>query len=314
MFLGNTDLRVKLSRSDSVALPNLMIAVSAEALWRLEPERMLSFCIEFADRLAGTGGVILKPSRVDLAVDVQGVDFPPASAPAWISRSRWKATYQVGDLVTGSQFGKGSLVVRIYEKTYELIQSRKDWMRAIWAHHGADPSRPVWRVEVQARRELLRRHGIDRLRRPEDLLGRLDALWSEALTRSLRLHDSRRSTRADKDPEHAAWKLLRRVSFAAATAAPPEPEPSLPSIDLHLRAIRGHLASIGGVLDLEDEEACVGATIQLLRELGEREPGEFQRRLNVRRAHASHVRALVAGKRGNEGRCGLPERDRERES
>lgn len=95
------------------------------------------------------------------AAELRGVD--PAMGP---HPPRWRA---LGALPSGTYFGRqvfrgfswGSgkpIKVRLYCKTIEIVEkSGKRWFFEIWSSSdGYDPDAPVWRLEVQVRRDLLK--------------------------------------------------------------------------------------------------------------------------------------------------------------
>jgi hypothetical protein len=72
-------------------------------------------------------------------------------------------SYYSGKTFTGFSFGAGCVVSRLYLKTRELKKSGKGWMREVWARDASVGGlaliyrgRPVWRLEFQLRRELLK--------------------------------------------------------------------------------------------------------------------------------------------------------------
>lgn len=59
--------------------------------------------------------------------------------------------------VSGFSFGHAGIVSRVYDKTREIREKSKDkkWLYLVWATRGWVATEPVWRVEVQIRRETL---------------------------------------------------------------------------------------------------------------------------------------------------------------
>ena len=143
-------------------------------------------------------------ARMDLAADVQGIDFrgtdeengrllcrarPVRNAGVgWLAEDgdaagRGKATAgrewrrrhgRPGERFTGYSIGAGDVIARVYLKTLEIAVNGKAWMREVWARQpGYDPAAAVWRVEVQLRRGALRELGVTAFE-PD----KLDALWA----------------------------------------------------------------------------------------------------------------------------------------
>jgi hypothetical protein len=133
-------------------------------------------------------GTALKASRVDLYVDTQGWMPRRSDLDRFVSRAQGKTDYVMthhrGQRFSGFTFGKGALLARVYNKTLELGARRQTWPQVIWKD--ADPSRPVWRVEFQFRREALQAFGIDTL---ADALANRQGLWRYGTTQWLSLRN-----------------------------------------------------------------------------------------------------------------------------
>jgi len=97
-------------------------------------------------------------SRVDVYADFQGWVPRPRDYERFVTRSRrntWHvAVHHDGRQFTGFTFGRDAMVASLYDKGAEIAHSGKSWMRAIWGDR-LDPTKPVWRIEFQLRREVL---------------------------------------------------------------------------------------------------------------------------------------------------------------
>jgi hypothetical protein len=151
-LLKNEDLHVRLSgrlsgacisvRGESVGL----VAYGHEQLY------------EIAEKVVGKIGPSLSAgfSRLDVAVDVQGLVPTMADYPNFVCRAKKRKLFCEGDELQGMRFGEGDMVFRIYNKTQELPVSGKEWFRTVWAQcPGYEPEEDLWRVECQMRREML---------------------------------------------------------------------------------------------------------------------------------------------------------------
>jgi hypothetical protein len=115
---------------------------------------------------------------------------------------------------TGFTIGKSSVRLRVYDKTEELSLARNDgdkrdeeharWRAAGW-EGGA-----VTRVEFQMRGDALKEMEA---REPQDLLGRLDAIWAYATRKWTRLVDRGSATRADRCATDSRWIAVQSVVF-----------------------------------------------------------------------------------------------------
>lgn len=114
-------------------------------------------------------------SRADLFVDVVSHhDFVPRNRDEIKYLARTGRCYEdANGKITGHVFGKKPIMLRIYNKTVELKQSKKNWLYDLW---GVDTENVpnVWRVEYQLRGKFLKAHQISNFK---DLENSLNGLW-----------------------------------------------------------------------------------------------------------------------------------------
>lgn len=126
----------------------------------------------------GKCAVPSRVSRIDWAVDTDELQLTPGDAPRFLSRARYRAMYlsdqqliehddvdvsihHIGAEFTGLAFGRGAIHARVYNKWLEIAKARsykrgdKRFFADLWAVHGWARDRPVWRLEIQIRREAL---------------------------------------------------------------------------------------------------------------------------------------------------------------
>ncbi len=104
-------------------------------------------------------------------------------------------------------FGRGDIMLRIYDKVKEIKQqSQKVWFYDLWQQKD-----DVWRIEIEARREFLKTHGIYT---PENLFAHQGTVahWILANHTSLRrpTGDSNRS----RWPRHPLWQAAEKAALA----------------------------------------------------------------------------------------------------
>jgi hypothetical protein len=108
-------------------------------------------------------------SRVDFSFDYQlnEIDFDENN---FVSMAKKDSRYRKDRVNQTFQFGKGDIVLRVYNKVAEIAeQSHKNWFFTLW-----ETEQNVWRIEWQCRKPILKRFGIltfnDLIERQGDLL------------------------------------------------------------------------------------------------------------------------------------------------
>ena len=195
LVLTNRDLHIQMGEYN---VPSFFVRFSSEALWR---EGAWTLHNRFMDWVIAAGLRAYKAeglSRVDWAFDYQlpEIDFDEDS---FVSMSAKDAHHREDRKAQTFMFGKGDVVLRVYDKIAEILQqSDKVWLFQLWGGVTED----VWRVEWQARKELLRRFGIRTFTDLRDLQGdALRYLATEHDTLRLPGEDTNRS----RWPLHPLW-------------------------------------------------------------------------------------------------------------
>ncbi|MEM9254175.1 MAG: hypothetical protein AAGA91_01930 [Pseudomonadota bacterium] len=206
-LLADNWFHVQVSGLNASRLPLAYVQLSSEVLTRAGWVAALSYLNKVLDALQPQDQ---EPtiSRVDLCTDfTTSVHLDALPAYSWVTRSKRRSRHYIDDRFTGLTFGQGGdLSCRLYDKTEELKKSRKTYLYPVWQAKGWDGVMPVWRLEFQFRRSVLRELGIES---PEDLALHTADLWVYAVSQWLRLaipnHND--ATRA-RWPTHGLWELL----------------------------------------------------------------------------------------------------------
>ncbi|MGZ5052169.1 MAG: hypothetical protein ACXWAS_14030 [Methylobacter sp.] len=152
-------------------------------------------------------------SRADLFVDfVCPFPFDALPVAAWVSRAKRISTHTISRVFTGYSFGLGGdLSARLYDKTKELEESKKNYLKELWSHKGWDGEATVWRLEFQFKRPVLLEHGAGSV---EELLSKLSALWRYSATAWLKLTvPSHTDSTQSRWPLHPVWEALANIDW-----------------------------------------------------------------------------------------------------
>lgn len=210
-------------------------------------------CYALAERIAvGIGAdPVATVSRLDIAVDFQGWVPTMARMEGIVCPAAFRPVYPSIARPQTWQFGKGGIVVRVYNKTAELNVSGKGWQAEVWAAcEGYDPADPVWRFEVQYRREVLRECGVELV---ADAFGKLDALLAYGLGWcSLRVPDGTAHT--GDWPIAPEWEVLKAATVGAAPVDRIRVGAYLARFDALIPQIAGLLVSAGAAVSCYSAE------------------------------------------------------------
>lgn len=210
---------LQVSRATAKRLPLAYVQLSSELLTAMsvsDAEQALRFIVNTFGRVDGEA----QTSRVDLFVDfVSDVSMESWHRDAWVTRAHKINTYSDQREFTGWSIGLGGVLsARLYDKTLELRQSHKDYLKPLWQAAGWQEGQSVWRLEFQFKREVLNELGVTSI---PLLLSSLPGLWGYAVGSWLRLTvpnpDDATQTRW---PNHPLWDRLAGVSWGSADGVP----------------------------------------------------------------------------------------------
>lgn len=168
-ILVSDDMTVKIARKPSNKLfPEVFVEFRSQLLWRYGHREAYRVVKDWVRSWAwGFDEVI---SRADLCLDLAGQH--QVELEHVVSRARKvKEYFEVEPITnaehyyynkkrTGITIGAGKCLMRIYDKTAEVLKSDKGWNHDLWKQKGWDGESTVTRVEAQLRREFLKDFGI----------------------------------------------------------------------------------------------------------------------------------------------------------
>lgn len=197
--LENEDFKIECGEYNK---PNFFVTFRSQALWResawLLHDKFLKWAASAGFRPYREESL----SRVDYCFDyhLPQVDF---NEDSFKSRSSKDSQYRENGKVQTFSFGKGDIVLRVYDKVAEILQqSHKVWFYTMWGME-----EDVWRIEWQVRKTILKNHDINTL---DDLKDQQGDLLRYLCTD----HDSLRvptdDSNASRWPLHPLWQDLQQ--------------------------------------------------------------------------------------------------------
>ena len=197
LVLKNRDFKIEFGEYN---WPNFYVTFTSEALWRESAFGLHKRFLKWVESIGYKEQKNETLSRVDFTFDfnVPEIDF---TEDHFVSRSTKDSQHRENKKIQTFQFGKGDVVLRVYDKVSEIIQkSEKVWFFNLWGQ-----SENVWRIEWQVRKEILKRFGIKKFRDLEERYG--DILRYLATE-----HDTLRIPNGDNNPSrwpmHPLWESL----------------------------------------------------------------------------------------------------------
>lgn len=190
--------------------PSFFVKYRSLALWQ---QGAFASHQKFLNWAQSLGFVQYKPeslSRVDFTFDyaLAEIDF---DEDHFVSVSKKDNRFRKDQQIQTLQFGKGDVVLRIYDKIAEIEeQSHKTWFYDLWN----TDSETVWRIEWQIRKAVLKRFSIRTFQDLQDGSG--DVLRYLATE-----HDSLRTPTSDSNrarwPLHPLWQdLIQQIKQLSA--------------------------------------------------------------------------------------------------
>ena len=165
--------------TSSRRLPSVRIQPRAEFLHAVGPEETVR---HFADLVRPfVEGLVLRVARLDLFVDVEGMQLCAQDRSAFVCRSDGCTTYENANTVTGFAFGSRRtqrISARLYDKTAEMALKSTDWWELVWGDRHT-PGAQVWRIEFEIGRAAL---SDLELFLPDAVLDAVPSLWRYCTT------------------------------------------------------------------------------------------------------------------------------------
>ena len=173
--------------------PPFYVTYRSAALWEHGAWGMHERFLEWARGLGMHEYASETLGRTDFTFDyyLPAVEF---NEDSFVSLAALDSKHRHDRVLRGVTFGKGDVVLRIYDKVAEIQEkSGKVWFFQLWGR-----SDNVWRIEWQARKDLLRRFGIR-------TFADLAALQGDALRYLAHEHDTLRVPNGDAN--RSRWAL-----------------------------------------------------------------------------------------------------------
>ncbi len=228
-------------------IPRLYVEPQAHLLYELGHEKAFQRIQAMVDQIGELKSASI--SRLDLCVDFQGFELTKNREDDFVCRSRFSDVRSEGKKAYCFYFGKGNIIVRIYNKTKEIKASGKDWMIPVWQQNQLyQEDKDVWRFEVQLRRKPLKELQCDTI---EDTFTRLFGIFQYIITDWLTLREPT-TGRIERSPVDQNWLALSEATFPGISCDRVPAKKREADIRRLVRGARGYLTSYGAIRGKKD--------------------------------------------------------------
>jgi hypothetical protein len=204
--------RIQLSRASSKSMPLAYVQLSSELLTTLsvqEAVNRLNVIIRTFGLVKGEPQI----SRVDIFADFTYPLTMDSWGPLhWVTRAHKIWLHYERRKFSGWSIGLGgNIAARLYNKTLELEKSKKEYLKPLWNIAGWDGKCPIWRLEFEFHRQVLKEMDILEI---EPLIKHSAGLWQYACNNWLRLAIPNESdSNQTRWPNHPLWDFLIQVDW-----------------------------------------------------------------------------------------------------
>lgn len=216
-ILADNWFHIQISESDRKILPTIYVQIKSELL----------NCHGFDNTVTEIRNIVTSLmdkidkesiSRVDIFIDfLTDVSFEAIDRSSWVRRAENFHFYCDGDIFTGITIGQGGdISARLYDKTVEIIKSRKDFFKTIWQKQGWQEGQQVWRLEFQLKRNFLKQMSVVTI---DDLKVIINDIWQHCTHEWLRLSVDDGTKNKSRWETHPLWLKIGQVRFEAGTFA-----------------------------------------------------------------------------------------------
>ena len=204
---GDIELQIMPDARGGKPSPELRVIFRSPFLWQSGEVQAYNKVVEVVNNVASIA--YCRVSRADLCVD-KVMPLPEINRKAQVvSLLREKdlfygSDFQRGQRETGYQFGRGGMSCRFYDKAYEIAIKGHGHIMQVWIGNGWDGESPVSRLELQLRREGLRR--FDTTMDFATFQDSKSDIWVYMTNKYIRIVNPESATRKERAKVIAYWK------------------------------------------------------------------------------------------------------------
>ena len=204
---GDIELQIMPDARGGKPSPELRVIFRSPYIWRVGEIPAYNKVIELLNKLAFLE--YCNVSRADLCVD-RVMPLPEINRKTQVvtllrdKNLFYGGDFQRGQRETGYQFGRGGIACRFYDKAYEIAVKGQGHIMPLWMANGWDGETPVSRLELQLRRE-----GLRRFDKTMDFVTFQDSkadIWAYMTNKYIRIIQPGSATRKERAKVTEYWK------------------------------------------------------------------------------------------------------------
>jgi len=204
---GDIDLQIMPDARGGKPSPELRVIFRSPFLWQSGEIQAYNKVVEFVNNVASI--VYCRVSRADLCVDkvMPLTEINRKEQVVSLLREKdlfYGGDFQRGQRETGYQFGRGGMSCRFYDKAYEIAVKGHGHIMQVWIGNGWDGESPVSRLELQLRREGLRR--FDATMDFATFQDSKSDIWAYMTNKYIRIVNPESATRKERAKVTEYWK------------------------------------------------------------------------------------------------------------
>jgi len=198
--------------SPSGSMPPIRFQPKAEYLHAVTPWVAMQWFLDFMQREVGP--MMMKASRLDVFVDVQGWTLDGDDRHRFVSRAKEVTTHEDGTAFSGFEFGRrktNTVMLRIYDKTVHMQKEGLGQWLEIWGEK-FNPEDRVLRVEFEINRTGLSEFGVET---PFDAIEMAPGIFKGLARDWISLRVPTSDATRSRWPIDPAWKVIMQPTFTA---------------------------------------------------------------------------------------------------
>ncbi|MCX7746590.1 MAG: replication initiation factor domain-containing protein [Clostridia bacterium] len=241
------EINIARYRSKNKDMFPIFVRIKQEGLWVEKYETLYWRAFELINDNVGLVTAD-KISRLDICLHTDKFVVRENELEGWKGSFRNFEPHYFNRKVNALCFGaRGSAVYcRVYDKTLEVKQKRKNWFFEIWKRNNLD-TKNVWNIEFELRRDFFRGHGIDTV---AQAFSSINDIWIKMVNKWL-VRIDRDNSKTERCTIDAFWLDVMKLKQSKVELLKLE-EQQKSKIETVIPALCGYLSTFASLINVCD--------------------------------------------------------------